>query len=181
MIRCVMGLAVCKPVVLIGMSGSGKSTLASVLAKKLNWSTSDSDVEMSQNLGRHCSELLREDAKAFRDLEVATIQDILSSKQEHFVLSVGGGAVLREETQQNLSSTRVVWLRAKPDTLITRLLSEQSLLPMLQNDPEKTIPVLLREREPTYAAVASIEVWVDEKSPDEIADGIIEALGLEAS
>lgn len=84
-------------VVLSGMPGSGKSTVGRLLAKRLNRRLLELDEEIEREAGRSISRIFEEMGEpAFRDMETAIIRE-RAAQQNGLVISLGGGAVLREE------------------------------------------------------------------------------------
>jgi shikimate dehydrogenase len=82
-------------IVLTGMPGSGKSTVGRLI-KKDGFELVDTDAEIEKRCGCTIKELIStKGEKYFRDLETEVIKDL--SKESGFIISTGGGAVLRSE------------------------------------------------------------------------------------
>ena len=72
----------------------------------------------------------------------------------------------------------MVLLRANPDTVYERL-KEDTTRPLLRGDnPKEKIRELHNLRKNQYEAAADIVIDTDDKTPEEIADSIIEMLGI---
>ncbi len=94
------------------------------------------------------------------------------------VVSVAGGAVLRAENRTLLSSSgTVVWLRARPETLASRV-GDGVGRPLLEVDPAGTLARLNAERRPFYEEVAEVTIDVDDLSADTVAGRILELVGV---
>ena len=91
---CYEKLNVC----LSGMPSSGKSTLGKMLAKKLNREFVDLDEEILKETGKTPSDIIKTDGEtAFRDIETKVLKSV--SLKSGVVISLGGGAIIREENR----------------------------------------------------------------------------------
>ena len=167
---------------LIGYRATGKTTLARLLAERLGWSWIDADVEIERRAGKSIARMFAEDGEpAFRDLEAAVIADLC--RQERLVLAAGGGAPLRPESRQAMRAAgKVVWLKARPETILVRMSGDQTTAgrrPNLTNQGGLAeIVQILTRREPIYRESADLEVDTEDRSPAEIAQDILGRLGL---
>ena len=110
---------------------------------------------------------------AFRALERDAVARAL--RRAGTVVALGGGAAM--QVSAHPGGTAVVRLRAKRDTLAVRLLG--SGRPSLRGRPlDQELDVLLAEREPVHARLASLTVDTDGREPGEVAAEIAEALNL---
>jgi shikimate kinase len=160
--------------VLCGMMGAGKTTVGEKLAQKLGWSCCDTDHRIEEKYGKITKIFAQYGEEYFRGLETQLVKEFV--QEDGLVVSVGGGLVLRAENVALLKqSGKIIFLRAKQATLVERLVSDDSR-PLLQS--EETLPDrihrLLVERMPTYEKVADFIVDVDGKTPEEIAEEIIQ-------
>lgn len=92
--------------------------------------------------------------EAFRDQEARVLKELLQEPGP-FVLSTGGGAVLRPENRHLLRDGGIVfYLHASPEA-IHRRLKHDTQRPLLQvSDPLAKIRALYEEREPLYRETA---------------------------
>ena len=89
------------------------------------------------------------------------------------VVSVAGGALLRPENRALVrASGRVVWLRARVETLARRV-GDGAGRPLLDDDPAAALRTLEAVRRPLYAEVADEIIDVDDLSPEEVATRIV--------
>ena len=159
--------------ILIGYRGTGKTTVARQLSNRLGLPLFDSDAEIEQRAGKSVADIFAQDGEpAFRDLEEATIADILA-RGLPMVLATGGGAILRQTTRKRLrQSGRVIWLTASPETILHRITNDaasQTLRPSLTSLPlREEIVTVLEHRKPLYADAAHEIIDTDCQTVDEI-------------
>lgn len=169
-------------IALIGYRGTGKSTAARHAALRLGWDWVDADVEVELRAGKSIAAIFADDGEAaFRDLEAEVVAELCSRRRT--VIALGGGAILRPENRDAIGRTgAVVWLTASVDAIVRRLAEDATTAerrPNLTKAGGRTeVAQLLAAREPFYRACATLEVDTQEKTPAEIADEIVAALGL---
>ncbi len=163
---------------LVGMMGVGKSTVGRLVADRLGWRYLDSDAQVMADTGRTVPEIFAEAGEAaFRAEESRVLAEAVSGT-DHVVVSVAGGAVLSEANRTLLvRSGSVVWLRADPATLAARVGSGVGR-PVLGADPAAAQAALDEERRPLYESVAALVVDVDTLTPEQVADRVVDGLGL---
>jgi shikimate kinase len=161
-----------EPILLVGMMGAGKTTVGKLLAARWGRKFLDSDAEVEAETGLSVPALFARDGEmAFRDAEARALQRACRTP-EPVVVSVAGGAVLRPDNRALLSSCgRVVWLRARPETLAVRV-GDGSGRPLLGADPAAALRELDAIRRPFYAEVAALTIDVDGLSPEQVADQV---------
>ena len=139
-----------RTVALIGLMGAGKTTLGRYFAKSLSINFFDSDEEIVKRAGISIQEIFELSGEAkFRDIEHRVISETLTFSP--MILSTGGGAFISSKTREILNKNAItVWLRAKPETLLSRM-DNLNNRPLLQDgDPLSTLIDLYSEREPYY-------------------------------
>lgn len=172
-------------VVLVGLMGSGKSTIGRRLAGAMNVPFVDTDTAVEAVSGRGIREIFAEDGEiVFRDLESRVLRDALSMETPS-VIATGGGAVLRDVNRNLLAGHHVVWLRAEPTLLASRVGRQANKAsghrPLIDDDPLGRLTAMSVERRPLYESVSTIVVDVDDRSPDEIVGACRRAIaGSEA-
>ncbi|WP_299165759.1 shikimate kinase [uncultured Arthrobacter sp.] len=157
------------PLVLIGLMATGKSTVGRRLASRHGWRFVDTDAEIVSRHGPIPEIFANDGEPAFRRLEAATAAEVFSAADSATVISLGGGAVLDEGTQQLLASAFVVFLDADIATVLPRLAGDTGR-PLLAGDAAETWTRLDRERRPLYEALADAVVDTRNGSPDTVVD-----------
>ena len=112
-----------KNLYLIGFMGAGKSTIAKVLAKKCPAKRIEMDQLIEEQQGMAITDIFAAHGENyFRDLETELLRSF--SESTGYVVSCGGGSVLRDENAALMKENGcIVFLRATP---------RPSLVPLLQ-------------------------------------------------
>jgi shikimate kinase len=156
--------------------GAGKTTVGAACATRLDRPFVDTDELVVAAAGRTVEEIFATSGEAgFRALEQQAVADACASPQP-LVIACGGGVVLDPQNRNVLHGAGfVVWLRAEPSELATRVRAEARVRPLLPPaGEEQALARLATLREAAYAAVADVEVATDGRSVDEVADVVLE-------
>ena len=126
----------------------------------------DTDRLIEKKQGKSIREIFEQDGEeAFRQMETQTLQELKETAKNQ-VISVGGGTPVREENRTLMKEIgKVVYLRAKAETLYERLKKDTNR-PLLQGGDEdlKTkIQGLLEKRSSAYEEAADLIIDVDDK------------------
>ncbi|MEU5978039.1 shikimate kinase [Streptomyces sp. NPDC047315] len=163
-------------IVLVGPMGSGKSTVGELLAERLKVPFRDTDSDVVAAEGREISDIFVEDGEdRFRALERAAVHAAVA--EHHGVLALGGGAVLDDSTRALLSGLPVVYLSLDVEEAVRRTGLNQAR-PLLAVNPRRQWRELMEARRPLYIEVARAVVATDDRTPEEVADAILDALEL---
>lgn len=168
---------------LVGMMGAGKSAVGRELAHRLGRPFFDSDREIEAERGEAIAEIFARDGEdAFRALEGGMVERLAGRPA---VVALGGGALGRSEVRRIVTgSGTLVWLRARPETLLERIgaCEARPLLAGLGPDARLArIRTLLAAREADYSR-AAVVVETDAATVGEVAERIARALaGREAA
>lgn len=166
-----------KNIFLVGFMGAGKTTVGRVLADRLGYRYCDADKTVETQSGKTITDIFSEHGEEhFRDLESRTLEAL--SHKEKQVIATGGGVVMRDTNRETMKRGGVtVYLRAPADVIWQRV-RHSSARPLLQvDDPLGTIRELLEKRAPYYEK-ADIIVDTENLSVEDVADQIIEKLGI---
>ena len=162
-------------IILCGMMGAGKTTIGIKIAEKTGRRWYDTDGVIVDKYGKIADIFEYYGEAHFRKLETEIIQEL--TKKDNLVISTGGGLVLKKENNVLLQQNgKIVFLRANIETLSTRL-HVDGTRPLLQTSTESIrdrLARLLKERTPVYEQVADYIVDVDGKTPQQIADEIVQ-------
>jgi len=163
-------------VVLVGPPGSGKTTTAAALAERLGVAVRDTDADVEAVAGSSVGDLFVEHGEEhFRDLERTAVAVAL---EEHDgVLAVGGGAVLDAGTRQRLAGRTVVFLDVGIKDAASRIGFNRDR-PLLLGNPRQQWIRLMEERRGVYEEVATVTVQTDGRTPAQVAEEIVRAVGL---
>jgi shikimate kinase len=160
--------------------GAGKSSVGKQLARQLDKRYLDSDREIEQRTGADIPLIFElEGEQGFRERESRVIAEL--TRETNIVLSTGGGAILRQENRELLSSRGlVVYLRVTIDEILRRTARDKNR-PLLQTeDPAARLQQLMQERGPLYDDLADITIDTDGCSVREVVRQIVQQLSQAA-
>ncbi|MFD7431783.1 3-dehydroquinate synthase [Streptomyces sp. NPDC059818] len=163
-------------VVLVGPMGVGKSTVGELLAGRLGTTYRDTDADVVATAGKPIAEIFYDEGEErFRELESRAVRDAVAEHKG--VLSLGGGAVLDEATRALLAGHAVVYLSMDVDEAVKRV-GLNTARPLLAVNPRRQWRELMEARRHLYTDVARAVVATDERTPDEVAQAVLDALEL---
>ncbi|KAJ6353583.1 hypothetical protein OIU76_002578 [Salix suchowensis] len=123
-----------------GMMGSGKTTVGKILSQAIDYSFCDSDTLVEQDVGvttvAELFQIYGEDF--FRDKETKALEKL--SGVHRYVVSTGGGAVIRDENWTYMGKGISVWLDVPLEELARRIAAVGT----------KTRPLLVNEQGDAY-------------------------------
>jgi XRE family transcriptional regulator, aerobic/anaerobic benzoate catabolism transcriptional regulator len=121
-------------IALIGLRGGGKSTLGARLAKELNWPLVELDREVERLAGMGLSELFSLYGQSgYRRFERRALETAIDSN-DRVVIATGGSIVTESATfDLLLSACYTVWLKAKPEDHMNRVVAQGDMRPMAGN------------------------------------------------
>ena len=139
-------------IALIGLRGAGKSTVGRLLSEKLGVPFFELDRLVEQESGVSLSMIFDLYGQpGFRRFERQCLDELLR-RQSRFVVGTGGSLVLEPVTYRTLlSSCYTMWLQAKPEEHMARVVAQGDMRPMAHN-PEamSDLQRILAEREQLY-------------------------------
>ena len=161
-------------IILVGMPGSGKTTVANAYKEKYGKQVFDTDSYIESIHGKISDIFEKFGEEYFRKLETDAVRKLC--KNDNALISTGGGCVMREENVRIFkSSGKIVYLKAKQDTILKRLEGDTSR-PLLAGNKAERLTQLFEKRAPVYESVADIIVDTDGLTPQEIIEEIFAKL-----
>ncbi len=163
--------------VLIGPRGSGKSSVGQAAALRLRRPWADTDVWVCEPVGQSIRAIFETQGEAaFRQMERDAIHEAVCCRG--YVISVGGGAVLRADNRAALRRAGwCVWLTAPATELHRRLAADPNTLAtrprLTAADALAEIEQVLGERAALYAEVADAQVETGGRSIDQVVDAVL--------
>jgi XRE family transcriptional regulator, aerobic/anaerobic benzoate catabolism transcriptional regulator len=139
-------------IALIGLRGAGKSTLGALLAQEMKTPFVELDREVEKDAGMPLDEIFSLYGQSgYRRIENRTLDRVLASNRRA-VISVGGGIVSERDTYDRLlSSCFTVWLKARPEEHMARVIAQGDFRAMADNDEAmEDLRRILESREPLY-------------------------------
>lgn len=162
-----------KSIVFIGPPGSGKSTVGRSMAKRLNRKFIDTDSLIEEKSRKKISEIFVDEGEDFfRNLELEALKEVLLVTD--CILSLGGGAPIKEEAQDLITSADVyvVFLDISLAAAAPRVGFNRDR-PLLLGNPRSQWQALNEIRRPIYEKLATLSIKVDDMSVDQIVGEII--------
>ena len=142
--------------------GAGKTTVGRKLAGLLGCDFIDTDHALEEKTGVSVSHIFEvEGEQGFRKRESRLLAEIgrAGHADAGAVVATGGGIILKESNRRVMrKSGTVVYLRATPELLWSRLKNCQSRPLLNASEPRNTIAELLEARAPLYTAEADFIV-----------------------
>lgn len=169
--------------VLCGPMGAGKTSVGHALGRRWGVELRDTDQDVEQRAGAPIPDIFRNQGEdAFRRLEHEAVAAALA--EHRGVLALGGGAVLRADTQAELADYVagggvVVFLDVSIAYAAPRVGLDESR-PLLMGDPRQRWIDIMRERRETYESVATMRTLTDGMTAGEVAREIERRLRVAA-
>lgn len=163
-------------IVLVGPMGVGKSTVGELLAERLGTTYRDTDADVVAAAGKAIAEIFFDEGEEhFRELERRAVRDAVG--QHTGVLALGGGAVLDAKTRALLAGRPVAYLAMDVEEAVRRV-GLNTARPLLAVNPRRQWRELMDARRHLYEEVARTTVATDERTPEEVAQAVLDALEL---
>jgi XRE family transcriptional regulator, aerobic/anaerobic benzoate catabolism transcriptional regulator len=140
-------------IALVGLRGAGKSTLGRMLAQHLGWRFVELDRRVEEEYGASIPDLIEMAGTAtFRRHERRALERLIS-EQQAAVITTAGGIVSNPETYALLlRRTHTVWIKARPEEHMSRVMAQGDFRPMAQNRAAMAdLVAILEARRADYA------------------------------
>jgi XRE family aerobic/anaerobic benzoate catabolism transcriptional regulator len=155
-------------IALVGLRGAGKTTLGQRAADALGVAFVELDREVERASGMELSEIFSTRGQAmYRRLERQCLETVIE-RFDRVVIATGGSLVTEPATYDLLlSACFVIWLSAKPEEHMGRVLAQGDLRPMAEGPQAMDdLKAILESRTPLYAK-ADAEVATSGKTEAE--------------
>ncbi|MFB6894025.1 shikimate kinase [Kitasatospora sp. NPDC056327] len=163
-------------VVLVGPPGSGKSTVGRAVAERLGVGFRDTDADIEERAGKPIPDIFVDEGEPhFRALEAEAVRSAAGTHGG--VLALGGGAVMSGDTRTLLRGLPVVFLEVPLADAVKRV-GLDAPRPLLAVNPRARWRELMEARRPLYLEVATAVVDTAGRTPEQVADAVLEALEL---
>jgi shikimate kinase len=162
---------------LVGMMGAGKSTVGRLLARRLKLRFFDCDHEIERRCGVKIPLIFEIEGEAgFRARESEVIAELTTLPG--IVLATGGGAVLARENRTRLAKHgTVIYLKARPEDLYTRVRHDRNRPLLATADPLRRLRELHAERDSLYASIADLVIDTGKQTVQTLARELVTRLG----
>jgi XRE family aerobic/anaerobic benzoate catabolism transcriptional regulator len=140
-------------IALVGLRGAGKSTLGRLLAQHLGWPFIELDQRVEENYGASIPDLIEMAGTAtFRRHERSALERVIV-EHEAAIITTAGGIVSNPETYALLlRQTHTVWVKARPEEHMSRVMAQGDFRPMAQNRAAMAdLVAILEARRADYA------------------------------
>jgi len=151
-------------IALVGLRGAGKSTLGRMLAQHLGWPFIELDQRVEEDYGVSIPDLIEMAGTAtFRRQERGALERVIA-EHDAAIVTTAGGIVSNPETYALLlRRTHTVWIKARPEEHMSRVMAQGDFRPMAQNRGAMAdLVAILEARRADYArAEAEIDTSGD--------------------
>jgi len=140
-------------IALIGLRGAGKSTLGRVLARHLGWPFIELDRVVEQDYGASIPDMIEIAGTAtFRRHERAALAHVIAQHDAAVITTAGGIVSDRENYALLLRRSHTIWIKARPEEHMSRVMAQGDFRPMAQNrEAMADLVAILEARGSDYA------------------------------
>ena len=159
-------------IALIGLRGAGKSTLGAKLAKRLDVPFIELDREIEREAGTSLNEIfLLYGQGGYRRYERRCLENVIR-REERVVIATGGSIVSEPATYDLLlSACFTVWLKARPEEHMSRVVEQGDFRPMVGNrEAMSDLRRILDAREPLYRRADAVVDTTGCSTPQSLAN-----------
>lgn len=162
--------------VLIGAPGAGKTRTAKRVARALGIEHIDTDKRFVAEHGPIAEFFTTHGEPEFRRIERQLVAEAVATDA---IVSLGGGAVLDEGTQQLLATLPVIQLTSSVEAIkerIEREPAEATKRPLLANGGVEAWVALVEARRPIYERLATVTIDTSHRTFEAVAQEVIQWL-----
>lgn len=140
-------------IALVGLRGAGKSTLGRMLAQHLGWAFVELDRLVEEEYGASIPDIIEMSGTAtFRRHERAALARVLAGHEAAVITTAGGIVSDRESYALLLRRSHTIWIKARPEEHMGRVMAQGDFRPMAQNrEAMADLVAILEARGPDYA------------------------------
>jgi len=121
-------------IALVGLRGAGKSTLGRMLAQHLGWPFIELDRLVEEDYGASIPDLIEMAGTAtFRRHERSALDRIITAQDAAIITTAGGIVANPENYALLLRRTHTIWIKARPEDHMSRVMAQGDFRPMAQN------------------------------------------------
>jgi shikimate kinase len=163
-------------IIFVGPMGAGKTTIGKQVAGHLGCEFYDSDRVIEDRTGVSIPLIFElEGEEGFRKRETEVLIELCS--KQNIVLATGGGAILKKQNRDLLSTdSLVVFLKASLEQLYERTRRDRNR-PLLQTEnPREKLKSILEQRLALYEQLADLIIKTDNQSVFQTVTQILEQI-----
>src|SRR5208282_1170296 len=140
-------------IALVGLRGAGKSTLGRMLAQRLGWPFIELDRRVEEEYGASVPDLIEMAGTAtFRRHERHALERVIAEHEAAIITTAGGIVSNPESYALLLRGTHTVWVKARPEEHMSRVMAQGDFRPMAQNRQAMAdLVAILEARRADYA------------------------------
>jgi XRE family transcriptional regulator, aerobic/anaerobic benzoate catabolism transcriptional regulator len=170
-------------IALVGLRGAGKSTLGRKLAEHLGWPFIELDRVVEEDYGARIPDLIEmAGVTTFRRQERSALERVIAANESAVITTAGGIVSSRETYTLLLRRTHTIWIKARPEDHMGRVMAQGDFRPMAQNRAAMAdLVAILEARRADYArAQAELDTSGDtvEQSAAKLLRLVANVLGL---
>ncbi len=161
-------------IALVGLRGAGKSTLGRMLAEKLGYPFVELNRVVEQEYGASVSMLIEmSGVNTFRRYERKCLERVIADNDKVVIATAGGIVASAETYALLLRRTHTIWVQAKPQEHMSRVMEQGDFRPMAENrEAMADLVAILEARRADYAQ-AEAELDTSGESVDKSAARLV--------
>lgn len=140
-------------IALVGLRGAGKSTLGRLLVQHFGWPFIELDRLIEEDYGARIPDLIEmAGAATFRRHERSALERVIAAHEAAIITTAGGIVADAETYALLLRRTHTVWIKARPEDHMSRVMAQGDFRPMAANrEAMADLVAILEARRADYA------------------------------